>query len=423
MTFFESLGVLLAAVTLLGAFNLNILKKPLTIGVLIGSLFASILVLVTQEQHPALSKSAVEFISSVNWDTLVMKGMLGPLLFFGALHANLDQLKRFKFTITALATVSVGISTAIIGFGCYYILELLGHSISLWWCLAFGAIISPTDPIAVMSILSKLGLPDAMRTKVAGEALGNDATSVVSYMTLAGIATGANLDVSAGSVVATLIGEVFGAIVYGIAVGFIGVSVLRYVSTSLILVLTLTGALATLGYAGAYWLHVSAPLAIVIVSCIFGTWGLKKLLTAETFHTTEQICETVDMVMNVILFAIIGMELLAIALHWDYLVAGLVAIPLILIARFVSVGVPLLALRRIEKPAPHAIKILTLGGLRGGISIAMAVSAPVFAGRDLMVCIVYICVVFSLLVQALALAPYIRSLGMGESEEPLESAT
>lgn len=412
MTFFHYLGILLTAAVIFGAVTLRILKLPLTIGIMAISLFFSVLLMATQTKHPNLTDMAVDFVESMDWNAFVMQGILGPLLFFGALHVPLDGLKRFKWTISALATVSVLISTVVIGFGSHHVLALIGFEVSIWWTLAFGAIMSPSDPIAVMALLKKAGVSKDLEDKIAGESLANDGPSVVAYMTLAGIALGASAEISFGTVASSLISEVFGGIVYGVIVGFIAVSLLRTISDSPILVFILLGAVATQGYTGAYLAHVSAPLAAVVMGLIVSNWGLEVYLTKERKHFIAELVEVADTLLNIVLFMVIGLEILALNLSWSYLFAGIVMIPVILFARFVSVGVPIVGLRRIEPIAPHAIKVMTWGGLRGGISIAMAVSTPIFAGRDVLICVVYTCVVFSLLVQAMTLPAFINKLNL-----------
>lgn len=417
MTFFQYLGVLLTAATVFGAVTLRFLKIPLTIGIMAISLVTSILLLITQHQHPVITEKAITFVSSMDWEEFVMKGILGPLLFFGALHVPLDGLKRFKLTIASLASVSVVISTVVIGYAAHFILGLLGFDISIWWTLAFGAILSPSDPIAVMALLKQAGVSKDLEDKIAGESLANDGPSVVAYMTLAAIAVGAGTDMTFSKVASTLVSEVVGGIVYGILIGYIGLSVLRLVAQSPIMTFVLLGAMATAGYSGAYAVHVSAPLAAVVMGLVVANWGLAKQLKAEHKESVDELVSVADTLLNIVLFMVIGLEILALTLKWSYLAAGLLMVPAILCARFLSVGAPIVVLRRFEPISAHAVKVMTWGGLRGGISIAMAVSTPVFPGRDVLICVVYVCVVFSLLVQALSLPYFIQKLNLSKNSE------
>jgi CPA1 family monovalent cation:H+ antiporter len=311
-----------------------------------------------------------------------------------------------------LATVGVVMSTALVGYGSHALLAALGAEVPLKWCLLFGALVSPTDPIAVLGVLKKVGAPKALEMDIAGESLFNDGTAVVAYLTLLGVATG-TMDPTVGSIARLLAIEVLGAIVLGLAVGYGAILMLKGLDSYAVEIL-LTIALATGGYALAERLHVSAPLATVVMGLVIGNHGAKHAMSETTRQRLFAFWELVDEILNLMLFGLMALTLLAftrIEGPWWIVIA---MVPVVLLARFVSVGVPALVLRPfLSRSTPHAVKVLTWGGLRGGISVALALSLPDFAQKDLLVLSTYAVVLFSLLVQAPTLGRLFAALGIG----------
>jgi CPA1 family monovalent cation:H+ antiporter len=359
---------------------------------------------------------ARDFAGRLDLHEIVFHGLLGVLLFAGSLHINLADLAKQKWPVLVLSTVGVVLSTAIVGAGAYFVLRLAGAPVPFVYCLLFGALISPTDPIAVLGLLKTARVPKALETDIAGESLFNDGTAVVAYLVLLGIATGA-AQPSLPAVAGLLLLEVVGAIVVGLAVGYAGFALLKGVD-SYAVEIVITLALATGGYALAERLHVSAPLAVVVMGLVIGNHGAKSAMSERTRANLFPFWELIDEVLNLLLFGLVGIKLLALSqTEGSWLVAAAL-VPVVLFARFASVGLPALALRPYLKlRTPHAVKVLTWGGLRGGISVALALSLPEIEGRDTFVMATYGAVLFSLLVQAPTVPWVLRRLGLSQKEK------
>lgn len=410
MSLFELAGLLLFLVALFGYANHRFLKLPDTLGAMAGGLISSGLMVLLGLKDEAAHASALRLLSAINFSDLMFHGMLGLLLFAGSLHVNVVNLRSQRIAIFLLASVGVLVSTLAVGYSFHYVLALLGQDISLRYCLVFGALISPTDPIAVMGVLKKAGVPNSLATKITGESLFNDGTAVVAFLLLLGIATGATAP-TVSAMGSLFLKEVGGGAVLGLALGYGAILLLKGMDSYPVEILT-TLAVATGGYALAERLHVSAPLAIVIAGLVVGNTGAKVAMSETTRAHLFSFWELVDELLNLVLFALIGLELLVLSFEADSMVAGAVAIPLVLGARWLSVAVPLMAAPLRNNLTPHALTVLTWGGLRGGISVALALSLPKFEGQPTVVMATYCVVVFSLLVQGTTLGPLIGRLGL-----------
>jgi len=301
------------------------------------------------------------------------------------------------------------ISTVIIGFGTRWLLSSAGLDVGLWWCLLFGALISPTDPIAVLGVLRTAGAPKSLETAIAGESLFNDGTGVVAYVLLVGIATGTSEPTLLH--VGTLItAQVVGALVAGFVLGYLGFFMLRGVDNYPIAIL-ITLALATGGYSLAERMDVSGPLAVVVMGLVIGNDG-RHAMSPKTREHLFSFWDLLDQILNLVLFGLVGIRMLALDAQKTSLVAAALLLPLVVLARFVSVAIPVTAMRSWLPESSHAIKLMTWGGLRGAISIALALSLPAFDGREIFVTATYAVVLCSLLVQAPTLAPLLRRLGI-----------
>jgi CPA1 family monovalent cation:H+ antiporter len=298
------------------------------------------------------------------------------------------------------------ISTFIVGAVMYFGLEAAGHPIPFIWALAFGALISPTDPIAVLGILKGAGAAKSLETKITGESLFNDGVAVVVFLVLLGIATGSH-DAAAGTILFLFMQEAVGGVVYGLAIGALAYWMLKQVDEYSVEVL-ITLALTTGGYALAERLHLSAPIAIVVAGLLIGNHGRSLAMSDRTREHLDTFWELIDEILNAVLFVLIGMEVLVLAYRDEYLYAGILAIPIALFARLVAVGVPIGLIRRYRDFSPMVVTILTWGGLRGGISVALALSLPTGQIRDTLVTVTYVVVVFSILVQGLSIGPLVR---------------
>ncbi|WP_020203251.1 sodium:proton antiporter [Cupriavidus sp. WS] len=408
MTVFQGTGALFTLIAIFGVINYRFIKLPDTLGITAVGLVTCLSVSVLGFNHPEMVAQARKLVAQIDFSDVVFHGLLSLLLFAGALHVDLSRMRRQRRAVLLLATVGVVISTAAVGAGFYYVAQWLGHPISLLWCLVFGALISPTDPIAVLSVLKSAGAPESLETKIAGESLFNDGTAVVAFLTLVGLATGAT-EFSAAHVATALAREVLGALVLGAALGY-GASLLLRGIESYPVEILITLALATGGYSLAELVHVSAPLAVVIMGLVIGNHGAATSMSEKTREHLFNFWGLFDELLNLVLFGLIGLEIIALSLHLHIVWLGLAAIPVVLIARAISVAIPLLALQNFRRLNPHSATIMTWGGLRGGISIALALSLPEFHGREMLIGVTYLVVVFSLLIQATTLGKLVKHL-------------
>lgn len=403
---FEVLAALTTIAAIFSWLNHRYVKLPPTIGLMVLSLGFSLALVIVSKLYPAAEDPVRRLLVELDFDRTFLHGMLGAMLFAGALHLNIGDLLGKRYIVGSLATTGVIVSTAIVGLASWWILGRIGFSIDLIYCLLFGALISPTDPIAVGAILRKVGIPKSLEIKIAGESLLNDGVGVVLFLSLLEVAGGH--DVSAAGVAALLAAEVVGGVVFGAAVGWLVYLMLKSIDSYQVEIL-LTLAIVTGGYALAHRLHVSGPLAMVVAGLLIGNRGRSLAMSDKTRERLDAFWELVDEFLNAVLFVIIGAEVIVITYTGNYFVAGLIAIPLVVFARWISVSIPVKALRK-RQFSPHIIKILTWSGLRGGISVALALSLPAGPERTLFVAMTYIVVIFSIVVQGLTVGRFVKRL-------------
>jgi CPA1 family monovalent cation:H+ antiporter len=406
MKLFHILAILISLSALFSYLNYRYLKLPTAICLMLFALRSSLALLILGPLATDVEAYAAALLRTVDFDETLLHGMLSFLLFAGALHVNLADLAKQRWVIATLATASVLGATVIIGYLAYWVFGLLDLDIPFIYCLLFGALISPTDPIAVLGILKSAAAPKTLETKITGESLFNDGVAVVVFLVLLGVATGGD-QISAASVAGLFIQEAVGGVLYGLAIGTLAYWMLKRVDDYSVEVL-ITLALTTGGYALAEVLHLSAPIAIVVAGLLIGNHGRSFAMSDKTREHLDTFWELVDEILNAVLFVLIGMEVLVLAVRQEYLLAGLLAIPITLLARLVSVGVPVGIMRRYRSFSPMVVTILTWGGLRGGISVALALSLPQGAVRDTLVTVTYMVVAFSILVQGLTIGPLVR---------------
>ncbi len=389
--------------------NHRLLKLPPSIGVMVISLVFSLGLLTAGETGllPDLEASAEQLLAELDFEHLVLHGMLGALLFAGALHINLDDLARQKWIIILLATFGVLLSTGLIGGLTYALLGALGLEVSFIYCLLFGSLISPTDPIAVLSIMKTAGAPKVLETKIAGESLFNDGIAVVVFLVILGIATGEQ-DPTLGSITLLFLEEAVGGGLFGLAIGYLAYRMMKSIDEYRVEVL-ITLALVFCGYALAETLHVSAPIAAVTAGLMIGNHGRTFAMSDTTIEHVDTFWELIDEILNAVLFVLLGLELLVLTFQGNHLLAGILVIPVVLAARLIGVSLPVFLLRWKREFPPHTIRILTWGGLRGGISVALALSVPLSPERDVLLTMTYVVVVFSILVQGLTIGPLIKN--------------
>jgi CPA1 family monovalent cation:H+ antiporter len=408
MTVLNASAVLVTITALLAYVNHRFVGLPANIGVLVLALIVSLLVVLTHYVglgHIELSAQAL--LDAVDFDYALMQGMLSFLLFAGALHVDLGELAEKKWVVGILATVSVVVSTFIVGGAAWWLFAQLGMDVPVIYCLLFGALISPTDPIAVLGILKQAGTPKSLEIKIAGESLFNDGVAVVVFIVLLEIAAD-QVEPSVGHIVALFLQEAVGGALFGLLTGYVTYRLLRSVDNYQVEVL-LTLALVMGGYALASALHLSGAVAMVVAGLMIGNHGRRFAMSETTREHLDTFWELLDEILNAVLFVLIGLELIVLTFEPRYLVAGIAAIPLILMARYVCVAGPIAALRRYHQFSPNAVKIMTWGGLRGGISVALALSLPAVPAREPLLAVTYVVVVFSIVVQGLTLGRLVKN--------------
>ncbi|MBU0675136.1 MAG: sodium:proton antiporter [Proteobacteria bacterium] len=407
MSFFQILAVLLTLSALFGYLNHRFLKLPEVIGTMLISMVFSLLLIVTEGIFPAMLAWGQGLLASLDFSEFLLHGILSFLLFAGALHVEINDLKQQWRVITGLATGGVLLSTGIIGYTSWLLFNTCGFEISLMHCLLFGALISPTDPIAVLSLLKSAGAPKSLEVKITGESLFNDGVGVVVFLLILGLISSDHHSQGLGGAAMLFLREAVGGGLLGAGLGYVTYRLLRSIDQYQIEVL-LTLSLAAGGYVLAEAIHVSAPIAIVVAGLMIGNHGRRLAMSQRTCEHLDQFWELIDSILNQVLFLLMGLELVAMNYTAALALPVLGLIPLALLARLLSVATTVTFLKPFRNFSPHAIKILTWGGLRGGISLAMALSVPPGPAREIILMGTYAVVVFSVLVQGLTLKPLLQ---------------
>jgi CPA1 family monovalent cation:H+ antiporter len=406
MEILNTAAILITLAALFSYLNSRFLKIPTTIGIMLISLLMSLGLLGLHALGLGqLEQQAERMVRGIDFYETLMDGMLSFLLFAGALHVNLEDLSKQKWIILLLATVGVLTSTFLVGMLAWLIFNGLGIHMPLIYCLVFGALISPTDPIAVLGVLKSVGVAKTLETKIAGESLFNDGIGVVVFLVMVGIATGSDQP-EVKHISLLLLQEAGGGAVFGLLAGGLTFYLLRSIDSYQVEVL-LTLALVMGGYAVASALHLSGPIAMVVAGLVIGNHGRLLAMSDTTREHLDSFWELVDEVFNAVLFVLIGLEILLLSYRGEYLLATIAIIPAVLLARFVSVGLPITVMRRYRRFSPRVIEILAWGGLRGGISVALALSLPSGPEREVILFATYAVVVFSILVQGLTIGPLV----------------
>ena len=400
MPLIHTLTILICLAALFSYVNHRLLKLPMTIGLMAVALVFSLVLLGLGKLGFGIEAELQRFMSGIDFNEALMHGMLGFLLFAGALHVKLDELWDLKWVIGTLAVVGTILSSAIIGGFGYLLFDLVGLPLPFLYCLLFGALISPTDPIAVMGILRQARLPKPLEMKIVGESLFNDGVGVVIFLVILNLVPKESISVT--DVLALFAEEAIGGIALGLALGYIAYRMLRSVDNYQVEIL-ITLALVMGSFALADLLNTSGPIAVVVAGLLIGNHGRQWAMSETTREHLDNFWELLDELLNAVLFVLIGLEVLVLSFQRPYLLAGLIAIPLVLAARWLSVVVQVKAFSFVREFSARTITILTWGGLRGGISVALALSLPLGSARDAVVTITYAVVVFSILVQGLTI--------------------
>jgi CPA1 family monovalent cation:H+ antiporter len=407
VTGFDIAAILVVIAAASGYINHRFLRLPATSGTLVVALASSLIVVAADAWLPAfrLRESLNAFLSSIDFNETLMRGMLAFLLFAGALHLDLDGLLEHKWTIAALATAGVVLSTAIVAGLTWWVFQRVGVDIAFDVCLAFGALISPTDPIAVMGLLKEMRAPRYLESLIAGESLFNDGIAVAVFFGIVAIAGLSRAD--AGGLAGGFIGpviffvrEIGGGIALGLLLGYVTYRALKSIDDHP-LELLITLALAMFVYSVSFRLHVSGPIAVVIAGLLIGNPGRRLAMSAATRERVDAFWSMVDGILNAVLFLLLGLQVFTVSGGPMTFARALLVIPIVLLARAVSVAVPLRVVCLRRGLTRGMIPIVTWSGLRGGLSVAMMLSLPPFPERDLLLASTYAVVVFSILVQGL----------------------
>ena len=408
----DFVAVLLVLAAAFSYLNHRFLRLPTTVGLTALTLLASLAAVAAGLVFPAVEHRAADFVRQIDFNQAVLHGMLGFLLFAGALRIDLGDLARQKGTVALLATAGVVVSTLLVGAMAWGVFALLGVPVRPVYCLLFGALISPTDPIAVLALLKKLGAPRPLEVTIAGESLFNDGVGVAVFQGLLEVAVNGH-GFDPGRLAALFLREALGGAAFGLAAGYLVYRLLKSVDDYQVEVL-LSLALVAGGYALANALHLSGPIAMVVAGLLIGNHGRLFAMSETTCQHLDVFWELIDEVLNAVLFVLLGLEVLAVTFTGRYLVAGLLAVPAVLLARFLSAGLLVWLLRRLAPVGRGAVRVLTWGGLRGALSVAMALSLPrgvageAVPERDVILVVTYVVVVFSVLVQGLTIGPLTR---------------
>ena len=410
MSIFALLSLLVTIGALFSLLSFRVLRLPTSIGTMVLSLCAAGALVGAGSFAPGLHTAAQHIVNGIDFNAVVLHGMLSLLLFAGALQLDLPQLSREKLSVTTLSIGATGLSTIVVAVLFKYGLQLVGLKMSTMGALLFGALISPTDPIAVLEMLQRVGASRSLETQLAGESLFNDGVGAVIFLALLSASSGGAAPSLRGFLV-SLVLKAGGAILLGGVLGYVTYRLIRTVDRYRLEIM-LTLALAMGGYALADALHLSAPLEVVTAGLLVSGRARNFAMSEETREHMERFWEFADDLFNVVLFLLLGLQLLVLPIERRYLVASLLAIPAVLLARWISVAIPVGVLNLFQQRVPGTVAVLTWGGLRGGLAVALALSVPRGQGleRNQLLVATYVVVVFSILVQGLTISPLLRRL-------------
>lgn len=409
MEIYNIITLIIVLTAIFGYINHRFIKLPRTIGIMLISLITSLAVVGIGIISPEFFETTTQAISLIDFQTVLLKVLLSFLLFAAAIHVDSKKLQAELTPIITFASISVIISTFIIGGLLYFTTVLFGLSVNFLYCLLFGALISPTDPIAVVGILRKAKIPESLETKISGESLLNDGVGVVLFITFYQIAQIGVENISVWKIIWLFVREAGGGLLFGWLLGYIGYLALRSIDNYVVEVMV-TLAIVMGGYSLAEIIHVSGPLSMVVAGIITGNKSMDVVASDVTRDYIGKFWELIDEVMNAILFLLIGFEMLIIPFNLTLLFLGCITIVIVLFARLVSVSLPIRVLKYKNSFSKNTIPILTWGALRGGISVALALAVPKYMYGDMFVSITYIVVLFSIIIQGLSIGKFAKKL-------------
>jgi len=417
MGIYNIITLIIVLTATFGYINHRFIKLPRTVGIMIISLIASLTVVGIGIVSPEFFVKTTETISLIDFQTVLLKIMLSFLLFAAAIQVDSKKLKKERTSIITFATIGVVISTFVIGSLLFLVTSLFGLSVNYLYCLLFGALISPTDPIAVVGILKKAKIPQSLETRISGESLFNDGVGVVLFITFLEVAQMGVQNTSIWKIIWLFVREAGGGLLFGWLLGYIGYLGLRSIDNYVVEVM-ITLSIVMGGYWCAEIIHVSGPLAMVMAGLITGNISMDLVASEVTRDYIGKFWEMIDEVMNAILFLLIGFEMLIIPFNFTLLALGCITILIVLFGRLISVSLPIRVLRYKNSFAKNTIPILTWGALRGGISVALALAVPKYMYGDMFVSITYIVVLFSIIIQGLTIGRFAKKLAENEEEIP-----
>ena len=414
MSIFEIGAFLIGLSAFFGYVNHRFMHLPHTVGLVVMALAASLTLILIEFLSPGMQllETVTNVLEQIDFHETVMHGMLSFLLFAGAMHVDFSVFRSRLLAIGLMATLGILISTFIIGWAMWSLLNFFGIDIPFSWALVFGALISPTDPVAVLGLFKTVKVPESLEAKMAGESLLNDGVGVVVFTIVVAIAVGGDAHdggIGVLSVLELFVYEAVGGAVLGLVAGYACYRAMRQINEHNLEVL-ITLAMVMVTYAVATRLHLSGPISMVVAGLLIGNQGMTYAVSDNTRDYVEKFWSLLDEVLNSVLFLLIGLEVLVIAQRVDHVGAALLAIPVTLAARWISVSVPILFLARWRSFTKGAIPILTWGGLRGGIAVALALSLPVNEYKPTILTITYAVVLFSIIVQGLTIKPLVERL-------------
>ncbi len=410
MELYYSFSILIILASFFAYLNLRFLKLPSSIGIMFMAMVVSIIIRFSGNYiFPEATKHLLELMREFDFTEVLMGAMLNFLLFAGAIHVNFADLRKQRLPVMTFSTISVILSTFIVGVLVYYVAQMLHIQLDFIYCLLFGALISPTDPIAVLGILKKANVPKSLETKIAGESLFNDGVAVVLFAVLLQLAQDPDVTMSFGSIMWLLTKEAGGGLLLGLVLGVTASNAIKNIDDYIVSVL-ITLSVVMGGYLIAHAIHISGPLTMVAAGLIIGNYGKKVAMSAETKDYLTKFWELIDEILNAILFLYIGFELLLLKDIENYWVISVIAIGIVLFARFVSIWIPSMIVPFKPRLTKGSLIILVWGGLRGGVSIALVLAINNPAYRDLLLEMTYFVVVFSIMVQGLTVGKLSNSI-------------
>lgn len=416
MYLFDVASILLTTAALGSYINYKWLKLPPSIGLLLIAMSLGLIGIIAKKMG-LINYSVEEFLSNIDFQAIVFHGMLSFLLFAGALQIHIDDLKSTRLPIAITAIISTLISTVIIGFAFYFAAQWLGYkSITIMYALLFGAILSPTDPIAALSIIRKMSASKKIETTIIGESLFNDGVAIVLFITILEVLNTPET-VKATSIIGLILYQAGGGLLFGAVLGWVAYRMLLSINSYQVELL-ITLAVATGGYTLADKLEVSGPLAMVVAGVIIGNIGRSHAMSDETKKYVDFFWEVIDEILNIVLFLLMGIEMMAIHVNTTIVILGSTCIIIALLARYISIAIPLSLLRPFYKSKPGTIIILTWGGLRGALSIAMVLSLQQYYIKEIFLPCIYFVVFFSIAVQGLTFGKVLKKYKMDIRKVP-----